>query len=113
MRAEGPPPVAAPVWIDRSEVLTSAATGMFYATVERGHSVAAGTVLGPGTFLHVAEEAGLMDELTDVVLRQALSVCGRWQAGGLRTRIAINIPSSCLERLDLPLQNLVRHVGPN
>ena len=54
MRAEGPPPVAAPVWIDRSEVLTSAATGMFYATVERGHSVAAGTVLGRITDFHGA-----------------------------------------------------------
>ncbi len=40
MRAEGPPPVTAPVWIDRSEVFTSPATGLFYATVERGHSVA-------------------------------------------------------------------------
>jgi predicted deacylase len=54
MRAEGPPPVAAPVWIDRSEVLTSAATGMFYATVERGHSVAAGTLLGRITDFHGA-----------------------------------------------------------
>jgi predicted deacylase len=46
--------VAAPVWIDRSEVLTSAATGMFYATVERGHSVAAGTLLGRITDFHGA-----------------------------------------------------------
>jgi predicted deacylase len=52
MRADGPPPVSSPVWIDRSEVLTSGATGMFYATVERGHSVGQGTVIGRITDFH-------------------------------------------------------------
>ena len=52
MRADGPPPVAAPVWIDRNEVLTSGATGIFYPTVERGHSVAAGTLVGRITDFH-------------------------------------------------------------
>jgi predicted deacylase len=54
MRGDGPPPVAAPAWIDRSEVLTSAATGIFTATVERGHSVVAGTVIGRITDFHGA-----------------------------------------------------------
>jgi EAL domain-containing protein (putative c-di-GMP-specific phosphodiesterase class I) len=61
-----------------------------------------GTVLLPATFLGVAERAGLMDALTDLVVRQALSACGAWQAQGLRTSIAINVPASSLERLDLP-----------
>ena len=52
MRSEGPPAVSAPVWIDRSEVLTSAATGMFYAAVERGHSVTAGSLIGRVTDFH-------------------------------------------------------------
>ena len=52
MRAQGPAPVAAPVWIDRSEVLISAATGIFYPVVERGHTVAAGTLLGRITDFH-------------------------------------------------------------
>ena len=52
MRADGPPPVAAPVWIDRSEVLTSGVTGIFYPTVDRGHSVAKGTVVGRITDFH-------------------------------------------------------------
>jgi predicted deacylase len=52
MRKDGPPPVSAPLWIDRSEVITSAATGIFYPTVERGHSVAAGTLLGRITDFH-------------------------------------------------------------
>jgi EAL domain-containing protein (putative c-di-GMP-specific phosphodiesterase class I)/FixJ family two-component response regulator len=61
-----------------------------------------GTVVMPAAFLGVAERAGLMGALTDLVLRQAFAACGAWQAQGLRTSIAINIPASCLERLDLP-----------
>jgi predicted deacylase len=52
MRADGPPPVDAPVWIERSEVLTGGATGLFYPAVERGHSVAAGTLVGRITDFH-------------------------------------------------------------
>ena len=52
MRSDGPPPVSAPVWIDRNEVLTSGATGMFYATVERGHSVTQGSLIGRITDFH-------------------------------------------------------------
>lgn len=46
MRPDGPEPVAHPVWIGRSEVLTSPATGIFYWTVERGQTVAQGTMIG-------------------------------------------------------------------
>ena len=52
MRATGPAPVSAPVWIDRSEVLIGTATGIFSPSVERGHSVAAGTLLGRITDFH-------------------------------------------------------------
>ena len=44
-RASGTPPVAQPIWIQRSEVLRASNTGIFYATVERGHTVAQGTLL--------------------------------------------------------------------
>jgi len=44
---EGPAPlVERPIYLDRTEVLRSSATGMFEPLVERGHTVAAGTVLG-------------------------------------------------------------------
>lgn len=52
MRPTGPPPVAAPIWIDRSEVLASAATGIFSATVARNDTVAVGTVIGRITDFH-------------------------------------------------------------
>jgi predicted deacylase len=35
-----------PLFLDRSEVLRSTATGIFYPLVERGHTVAKGTLLG-------------------------------------------------------------------
>jgi uncharacterized protein len=46
MRAEGPEPIAHPIFIERSEVLTSRNTGIWYPAVERGHTVAAGTLIG-------------------------------------------------------------------
>jgi hypothetical protein len=52
MRANGPAPVARPIWLERSEVLRSAATGIFYPAVERGHTVAQGTVIGRVTDFH-------------------------------------------------------------
>jgi predicted deacylase len=52
MRAEGPDPVAHPVWIGRNEVIRAGATGIFHPMVERGHTVAAGAVLGRITDFH-------------------------------------------------------------
>jgi predicted deacylase len=52
MRAEGPAPVSAPILIDRNEVLRAGVTGMFYAEVEKGHTVAKGTRLGRITDFH-------------------------------------------------------------
>jgi predicted deacylase len=52
MRADGPRPVTAPVWIERNQVLRASATGIFYAEVERGHTVAKGVRLGRITDFH-------------------------------------------------------------
>lgn len=52
MRPDGPLPVSAPVWIERNEVLRASVTGIFYAEVERGHTVAKGTRLGRITDFH-------------------------------------------------------------
>ena len=46
MRSTGPDPVANPVWLERSEVLTSRHTGIWYPMVERGQTVAEGTLIG-------------------------------------------------------------------
>ena len=64
----------------------------------------AGGVVPPGAFIGVAERSGLMDALTDLVLRQALSACGQWSKQGLHTHVSINIPIESLDRLNLPEQ---------
>jgi predicted deacylase len=46
MRSTGPEPVAHPIWLERSEVLTSRHTGIWLPAVERGHTVAEGTIIG-------------------------------------------------------------------
>jgi hypothetical protein len=46
MRAEGPEPVEHPIFIGRNTVLRSGATGIFYPAVERGQTVAEGTLIG-------------------------------------------------------------------
>jgi predicted deacylase len=52
MRAEGPAPVSSPILLERSEVLRAGVTGIFYAEIERGHTVAKGTRLGYITDFH-------------------------------------------------------------
>jgi predicted deacylase len=52
MRPDGAPPVSQPILIERSEVLRSAATGIFYPAVERGHTVARGTLIGRVSDFH-------------------------------------------------------------
>jgi predicted deacylase len=52
MRPDGPAPAAAPVWIDRSEVLRAGATGLFAAAVTPGQMVAEGAVIGRITDFH-------------------------------------------------------------
>jgi uncharacterized protein len=52
MRADGPPPVSQPILLERNEVLRSSGTGIFYPTVERGHTVAQGTLIGRVTDFH-------------------------------------------------------------
>jgi len=52
MTAAGPDPVTAPVILERSEVVRSNFTGIFYPLVEKGQTVAAGAVIGRVTDFH-------------------------------------------------------------
>jgi predicted deacylase len=77
MRADGPQPVAHPIWIQRSEVLRSGGTGIFYPAVDRGHTVAQGTLIGRVTDFHgrVLEEirAPFAGEILYVIGTPAIS----------------------------------------
>jgi predicted deacylase len=52
MRTTGPDPAANPTWIETSEVVRSSATGIFYATVQKGQNVEKGASLGRVTDFH-------------------------------------------------------------
>ena len=60
--------VAHPVWIDRSQVLTSPATGIWYPLVERGHTVQKGTVLGYVTDFFGARQGDVVSPFAGTVL---------------------------------------------
>ncbi|TFD52731.1 EAL domain-containing protein [Cryobacterium frigoriphilum] len=53
-------------------------------------------VLGPGEFLGLAEESGLMDELTRIVMGQALDHAARWQHRGHPLTVSVNLAPGSL-----------------
>lgn len=59
-------------------------------------------LLGPHTFIAVAEQHGLIDELTLAVLRRAISHAADWRRSGHDFKISVNLSTDNLNRLDLP-----------
>lgn len=56
----------------------------------------------PDQFIPVAEEHGLIDDLTHQVLTKALEQSARWRDMGLTLRVAVNISMENLNALDFP-----------
>lgn len=59
-------------------------------------------LLTPDLFIPVAERYGLIDELTWIVLEQAMLQCQLWGQQGLKARIAVNMSAVTLKDLNLP-----------
>jgi diguanylate cyclase (GGDEF)-like protein len=59
-------------------------------------------MLYPDAFLAAAEQAGLMRQLTLVVLDRALAACGRWTLAGRQLGVAVNLSASNLLDASLP-----------
>ena len=59
-------------------------------------------LLQPDQFLTLAEEAGLMHDLTQVVLGMALDQAATWQAQGRPVTVAVNLSASSLIDAGLP-----------
>ncbi len=53
-------------------------------------------MIPPLHFLPLAEEAGMMPQLTCWVLRTAVSQCHRWRAAGRQLRVAVNVSTTDL-----------------
>ncbi|GLR47999.1 EAL domain-containing protein [Sphingomonas astaxanthinifaciens] len=56
----------------------------------------------PARFVPLAEDHGLIDDLTQWALRTALRQWREWHAQGLDTDVAVNISAVSLEQLDFP-----------
>nr|WP_276612414.1 bifunctional diguanylate cyclase/phosphodiesterase [Kineococcus vitellinus] len=53
-------------------------------------------LLPPATFVPAVAATALADPLTDFVLRSALADAARWNAGGARVQVSVNVPARCL-----------------
>ncbi len=59
-------------------------------------------LLRPSAFLALAEETGMIAELTELVVREAFTWCARWHREGLPIQVAVNISPLLLAELGLP-----------
>jgi len=59
-------------------------------------------IIPPDAFISVAENAGLIDRLTDTVFSIAMKQGATWLASGLDIKVAVNLSVDNLRRLDLP-----------
>ena len=57
-------------------------------------------LLAPGEFLPAVEQSGLIDPLTEWVLRRALADCSRWAAQGEDWDVAVNVSARNLDSPD-------------
>jgi EAL domain-containing protein (putative c-di-GMP-specific phosphodiesterase class I) len=70
------------------------------ALVRWSHSKAG--VLGPMSFIPLAERLGHTKFLTDLVTRRVMTEAALWQSNGLDLRVSINLSVTVLKCLDLP-----------
>ncbi|WP_179468658.1 putative bifunctional diguanylate cyclase/phosphodiesterase [Mycolicibacterium vinylchloridicum] len=61
-----------------------------------------GTVLMPADFLPMVRRNGMMDEVTDLVLRKACMDAARWQAAGIHASVAVNLFAPLLADATVP-----------
>jgi EAL domain-containing protein (putative c-di-GMP-specific phosphodiesterase class I)/ActR/RegA family two-component response regulator len=59
-------------------------------------------LLPPDRFIALAEQSGLMHDLTRSVFRDAVRQLGDWRRGGLRLDLAVNLSAQNLHSLGLP-----------
>ncbi len=74
-------------------------------------------LIPPNLFIPIAEKFDLIDDLTWVVLKQAIHQCQHWRQGPLNfhIRISVNISAITLKSLDLPerIHSLTHESGIN
>jgi EAL domain-containing protein (putative c-di-GMP-specific phosphodiesterase class I) len=61
-------------------------------------------IVSPAQFIPIAEESGLIVEVGDWVLREAVRQGAQWQRMGLNLRVAVNLSARQFRQTDLPAQ---------
>ena len=59
-------------------------------------------VLSPNAFLPLAQRAGKLEELTDLVLETATAQCAAWRGEGIVSSVSVNLPMVSLLSRELP-----------
>jgi len=67
----------------------------------RWHHPEWGTIL-PSHFIPLAEQSGLIEQLTDSVLNSAITDVESWKAGNIHTSCSINLSADVLGNINLP-----------
>jgi EAL domain-containing protein (putative c-di-GMP-specific phosphodiesterase class I) len=58
--------------------------------------------ISPARFVPLAEQNGLIRQMTELVIETALTQCGEWDAAGLKLSVAINLSPQLLNDLTFP-----------
>ncbi len=72
-------------------------------------------LIAPSEFISVAEQNGLIGQLTDYVLDRALLDCAHWRSLGAPIGVAVNVSATCLVDMKFPerlREMLTRRVVP-
>jgi EAL domain-containing protein (putative c-di-GMP-specific phosphodiesterase class I)/signal transduction histidine kinase/HPt (histidine-containing phosphotransfer) domain-containing protein len=69
--------------------------------------------VSPGVFIPLAEEHGLIEELTTLISINAINQASQWHSAGMDIKVAINFSTKSFNRLDLPewLSSVAREAG--
>ena len=83
------------------QVATGQTTG--YEALLRWHHPVLGPV-SPDEFVALAEHAGMMHEVTDYVLDEALRRVAEWRSQGSTATVSVNVSASVLQDPELPMR---------
>jgi len=59
-------------------------------------------LMGPGALIPVAEESGLINDLTNAIFKAAMAQSGAWLAEGLDFKVSVNVSVENLDQFDFP-----------
>jgi len=113
-----PAPHAAPLPVDAERLRTALDAGQIVIALQPQALIKDGRIcgaealarwtdpeLGPiptQSFIELAEQCGLIEPLTDSIVRQAFAVAAHWARIGLPVRLSVNLSPGTLDALDIP-----------